>query len=134
MFQMFTEKPFLFDHSNIQVSWHCYITYKQRLIPLLIPTWYTIFYINYIKLSSSTCFERHPLIFRRPMMLIVHVCSVWYSHSVKVNYCFIVLLYYCTIVLPNFTYKLKARWSLWWNNLCFGNPDLWFWDLVGRAL
>jgi len=25
------------------------------------------------------------------MMLIVHVCSLWYSHSVKVNYCFIVL-------------------------------------------
>jgi len=24
-------------------------------------------------------------------MLIVHVCSLWYSHSVKVNYCFIVL-------------------------------------------
>jgi len=43
------------------------------------------FYIKYIKLSSSTCFERHPLIFRRSMMLIVHVCSFWYSHSVKVN-------------------------------------------------
>jgi hypothetical protein len=27
------------------------------------------FYINYIKLSSSTCFERRPLIFRRSMML-----------------------------------------------------------------
>ena len=24
-------------------------------------------------------------------MLIVHVCSLWYSYSVKVNYCFIVL-------------------------------------------
>ena len=59
--------------------------------PLLIPIWYTIFYINYIKLSSSTCFERHPLILRRSIMLIVHVCSLWYSHSVKVNYCFIVL-------------------------------------------
>jgi len=42
------------------------------------------FYINYIKLSSSTCFERHPLIFRRSMMLIVHVCSLWYSHSPQV--------------------------------------------------
>jgi len=56
-----------------------------KTIPLLIPTWYTIFYINYIKLSSSTCFERHPLIFRGSMMLIVHVCSLWYSHSVKVK-------------------------------------------------
>ena len=25
------------------------------------------------------------------MILIVHVCILWYSHSVKVNYCFIVL-------------------------------------------
>jgi len=42
------------------------------------------FYINYIKLSSSTYFERHPLIFRRSMMLIVHVCSLWYSPSLQV--------------------------------------------------
>jgi len=26
-------------------------------------------YISYIKLNASTCFERHPLIFRRSMML-----------------------------------------------------------------
>ena len=62
-----------------------------RLITLLIPTWCTIFHINYIQLSSSTCFERHSLILRRSVVLIVHVCSLWYSHSVKVNYCFIVL-------------------------------------------
>ena len=37
-------------------------------------------YINYIKLSFSTCFERHPLIFRRSMMLNVHVCSLWYCN------------------------------------------------------
>ena len=53
-------------------------------IPLLIPTWYTIFYINYIKLSSSACFKHHPLIFRRSVMLIVHICSLWYSHSLQV--------------------------------------------------
>ena len=40
-------------------------------------------YINYIKLSSSTCFEHHPLILRRSVMLIVHVCSLWYSHSLQ---------------------------------------------------
>jgi len=45
---------------------------------------HNFFYINYIKLSSSTFFERHPLIFRGPMMLIVHVCSLWYSHSLQV--------------------------------------------------
>jgi len=42
------------------------------------------FYINYIKLWSSICFERHPLIFRSSMMLIVHVCSLWYSYSLQV--------------------------------------------------
>jgi len=42
------------------------------------------FYVNYIKLSSSTCFERHPLSFRRSIMLIVHVCSLWYSLQVAV--------------------------------------------------
>jgi hypothetical protein len=40
--------------------------------------------MNYINLSSSTCFERHPLIFRRSMMLTVHVCSLWYPHSRQV--------------------------------------------------
>ena len=49
---------------------------------------HNFFYINYIKLSSSTCFERHPLIFRRSMMLIVHVCSLlkmsgWHSKHVE---------------------------------------------------
>ena len=62
----------------VNSHWH------YRGIPLLIPTWYTIFYINYIKLSSSTCFERHPLIFRRSVTLTVHVCSLWYSHSLQV--------------------------------------------------
>ena len=38
----------------------------------------------YIKLSSSTCFERHPLTFRRSVMLTVRVCSLWYSHSLQV--------------------------------------------------
>ena len=67
----------------------CYTTHKS---PTLFPTlsqlkpvhtvtsflyWYQLdtqfFYINYIKLSSSTCFERHPLILRRSMILTVHV-------------------------------------------------------------
>ena len=41
-------------------------------------------YINYIKLNSSTCFERHPPILRRSMSLIVPVRSLWYSHSLQV--------------------------------------------------
>ena len=41
-------------------------------------------YINYIKLNASTCFEHHPLILRRSMSLIIHVCSLQYSHSLQV--------------------------------------------------
>jgi len=41
-------------------------------------------YINYIKLNASTCFERHPPILRWSMSLIVHVCNLWYSHSLQV--------------------------------------------------
>ena len=66
-------------------------TDKKGTIPLLIPTWYTNVYINYIKLNSSKYFERHPLIFRSSIILIVHVLSLGHSHSIKVNYCFIVL-------------------------------------------
>jgi len=43
---------------------------------LLLPTWYTNFlfiHINYIKLNSSTCFERNPLVIRRSTMQIVHM-------------------------------------------------------------
>jgi hypothetical protein len=69
---------------NLTVQGVLYWQVPCRILPLLIPTWYTIFYINYIKLSSYTCFERNPLIFRRSMMLIVHVCSLWCSHSLQV--------------------------------------------------
>jgi len=43
---------------------------------LLLPTWYTNFLfilINYIKLNSSTCFERNPPIIRRSTKQIVHI-------------------------------------------------------------
>ena len=43
---------------------------------LLLPTWYTNFlfiYTNYIKLNSSTCFERNPPIIRRSTTQIVHM-------------------------------------------------------------
>jgi len=43
---------------------------------LLLPTWYTNFlliHINYIKLNSSTCFERNPPIIRRSTTQIVHM-------------------------------------------------------------
>jgi len=43
---------------------------------LLLPIWYTNFlfiHTNYIKLNSSTCFERNPLIIRRSTTQIVHM-------------------------------------------------------------
>jgi len=43
---------------------------------LLLPIWYTNFlfiYTNYIKLNSSTCFERTPPIIRRSTTQIVHM-------------------------------------------------------------
>ena len=43
---------------------------------LLLPTWYTDFlfiHTNYIKLNSSTCFERNPLIIRRSTKQIVYM-------------------------------------------------------------
>ena len=43
---------------------------------LLLPTWYTNFlfiHTNYIKLNSSTCFERNPLIIRRSTTQIIHM-------------------------------------------------------------
>ena len=43
---------------------------------LLLPTWYInflFFHTNYIKLNSSTCFDRNPLIIRRSTIQIVHM-------------------------------------------------------------
>jgi len=39
---------------------------------------------SYIKLNASTFFGRHLPILRRSMSLVVHVCSLWYSHSLQV--------------------------------------------------
>jgi len=54
----------------LTVTMSLYITF------LLSPTWYTNFlliYTNYIKLNSSTCFERNPLIIRRSTTQIVRM-------------------------------------------------------------
>jgi len=55
---------------DIWLSVHHSITFS------LLPTWYTNFlfiYTNYIKLNSSTCFERNPLIIGRSTTQIVHM-------------------------------------------------------------
>jgi hypothetical protein len=49
---------------------------KMQTTFLLLPTSYTNFlyiHTNYIKLNSSTCFERNPLIIKRSTMQIVHM-------------------------------------------------------------
>ena len=54
----------------------CFFCDGINLTFLLLPTWYTNFlfiHICYIKLNSSTCFERNPLIVRRSTMQIVHM-------------------------------------------------------------
>jgi hypothetical protein len=48
-------------------SLEIWLAVHHSIIPLLIPTSNTIF-VNYLKLSSSTCFESHLLIFRRSKM------------------------------------------------------------------
>ena len=51
---------------------------------LLLPTCYTNFlfiHTNYIKLNSSTCFERNPLIIRRSKTQIVHMQPLVSSFS-----------------------------------------------------
>jgi len=54
-------------------GWPCV---HHSITSLLLPTWYTNFLfirINYIKLNSSKCFERNPLIIKRSTTQIVHV-------------------------------------------------------------
>jgi len=63
-------KPKCIFFLNFWLAVHHSITF------LLLPTWYTNFlfiHINYIKLNSSTCFERNPLIIRRSTTQIVHM-------------------------------------------------------------
>ena len=64
-----------FAHKNWITQWTS--TWKKFPITfLLLPTWYTNFlfiHTNYMKLNSSTCFERNPLIIRRSTTQIVHM-------------------------------------------------------------
>ena len=58
------------DSLDIWLAVHHSITF------LLLPTWYTnllFIHTNYIKLNSSTWFERNPLIIRRSTTQIVHM-------------------------------------------------------------
>jgi len=53
-----------------------WLAVHHRVTFLLLPTWYTnvlFIHTNYIKLNSSTCFERNPLIISRSTTQIVHI-------------------------------------------------------------
>jgi len=60
---------------KVASCWRYILEYRN--IPfLLLPTWYTdslFIHTNYMKLNSSTCFERNPLIIRRSTTQIVHM-------------------------------------------------------------
>jgi hypothetical protein len=53
------------------------------VFPLLFPTWCTILSILQT-IYASTCFGRHPPIFRRSLLLIIQLCRLWCSHSLQV--------------------------------------------------
>ena len=72
---------FNFCTVNSASGWHplklcvqCYTVHSViRVTFLLWPTWYTNFlfiHTNYIKLNSSTCFERNPLIIRSTTQIV----------------------------------------------------------------
>ena len=63
------------EYSTIALNLDIWLAVHHNITFLLLPTWYTNFlfiYTNYIKLNSSTCFERIPSIIRRSTMQIVH--------------------------------------------------------------
>ena len=65
---------FIFIYPGI---WWRYLNINIYFSYLLFPTWYTnrlFVYINYIKLDSSTCFERTPPIIRRST--VINYCIV----------------------------------------------------------
>jgi hypothetical protein len=64
------------DKSKRLPSLDVWLAVHHSITFLLLPTWYTNFlfiHINYIKLNSSTRFERNPLIIRRSTTQIVHM-------------------------------------------------------------
>jgi hypothetical protein len=63
---------------NIWLAVHHSITF------LLLPTWYTNFlfiHTNYIKLNSTTCFERNPLGWTLPDTVNTVKCSWWWAKT-----------------------------------------------------
>jgi hypothetical protein len=61
---------------TITINLDIWLAVHHSITFLLLPTWYTNFlfiHTNYIKLNSSTCFERNPLIIRRSTTQIVHL-------------------------------------------------------------
>ena len=61
---------------NVILDLDIWLAVHHSITFLLLPTWYTNFFyihINYVKLNSSTCFERNPLIIRRSTTQIVHM-------------------------------------------------------------
>jgi hypothetical protein len=69
------------EHYQILDIW---LAVHHSITFLLLPNWYTNFlfiHTNYIKLNSSTCFERNPLVIRRSTTKIVHMLPLVSSLS-----------------------------------------------------
>jgi len=69
-------RPVAFIHNDFTLNLDIWLAVHHSITFLLLPTWYTDFlfiYINYIKLNSSTCFERNPIIIRWSSTQIVHM-------------------------------------------------------------
>ena len=62
-------------------------------------------------------------------MLTVHVCSLWYSHSVKVNYCFIVLGI-CYHFVEKETTVCGCIALCWTVSVCHTNNYVWLYSTV----
>jgi len=84
---------------------------------LLLPTWYTNFlfiHINYIKLNSSTCFERNPLIIRRSATQIVRIQPLVSSLSAQDGHL-------QRVTVPEAAYVQFASLTSWWWADCARN-------------
>ena len=80
---------------------------------LLLPAWYINFlfiHINYIKLNSSTCFERIPPIIRRFMTQVVHMQPL--VSSLSAGDC---LVHLQRVTMPEAAYvQFASLTSCWW--------------------
>jgi hypothetical protein len=71
-------------------------------------------FTNYIRLSFSTCSERHPLILRRSVMQTVYVCSHWYRPCFVVPVgCIVFVQFYFDLLVREYLFCLFSNACQW---------------------